>query len=197
MNFFKYLLFGIGATLLLVSCIYPGPELERYSDSGQPSEGQGILHAYYELADTFHIFPASAKWEVIGVDGVSWSRPQRLDVNNRIPLQEGLHFVRFEGDYLLDRPYSLAIALDVKAGHEYELAEGFSIPPPFTGDRVKHWDTRFNVIQDGKIIQEIFVKTIAKRSTSSRTCRADADCLDDLVCVLLDETGFGMCGNSE
>lgn len=197
MKLFAYLLFGVGEALLLSGCIYPGPELERYSEVGQPLEDQGILHAYYKLTDTFHILPASAKWVVTGIDGVPWTTQMRLEVDNRIPLSEGLHFIRFEGDYLLDRPYASAIALDVKAGHEYELAEGFSIPWPFSGDRVKHWDTWINVIQDGKIVREITVKTIATRSSSSRTCRADADCPDDLTCSLLGETGFGMCGKPE
>lgn len=197
MKLLAHLLLGFGSALLLSGCIYPGPELERYSKTGQPLEGEGILHAYYELTDTFHILPSSAKWAVTEIDGVSWTAQMRREAKNRIPLPEGLHFIRFEGDYLLDRPYSCAIALDVKAGHEYELAEGFSMPPPFTGDRIKHWDTLLNVIQDGKIVREISVKTIAARSTSRRTCRADADCPDRLTCSLLGETGFGMCGRPE
>lgn len=191
------LLFWICVALSLYGCIYPGPELERHSETGQPLEDHGIFHAYYEFTDTLHILPASAIWEVIGIDGVAWTKQMRLEVNNRIPLVEGFHFVRFKGDYLLDRPYSAAIALEVKAGYEYELAEGFPIPLPFSGDRVWHWDTWVNVIKDGKLVREMTVPTIATRPTSSRTCRVDADCPEGLACALVGDTGFGMCGQPE
>ena len=192
-----YLLAGLGLALLLSGCIYPGPELERYSKTGQSLEGQGILHAHYELADPFHILPSSAKWVVIEIDGVQWTEQMRREAQNRIPLTEGFHFVRFEGDYLLDRPYSSAIALLVNSGFEYELAEGFSAPMPFSGDRLKRWDTLFNVIQDGEIVRVISVETIAGRSKNCRTCRADTDCADGLTCSLLGKTGFGMCGSAK
>lgn len=194
MKLLLYLLAVLGSALLLSGCLYPGPEFERFSKTGQPLGGQGILHAYYELTDTFHILPASAKWAVAEIDGTPWTAQMRREAENRIPLPEGLHFVRFEGDYLLDRPYSTAIALEIKSDHEYELAEGFSMPMPFSGDRLKRWDTLVNVIQDGKIVQTISVETIAGRSKSRKTCRADTDCADGLTCSLLSETGFGMCG---
>lgn len=189
------LLMGLGSALLVSGCIYPGPEFERYSKTGQPLEGHGILHAYYELADTFDILPSSAKWAVTEIDGTPWTAQMRREAENRIPLPEGLHFVRFEGDYLLDRPYSSAIALEVQPDHEYELAEGFYMPMPFSGDRLKRWDTSVNVIQDGKIIRTISVETIAGRSKSRSTCRTDTECSGGLTCSLLGETGFGMCGS--
>ncbi len=129
------------------------------------------------------------------VDAQAWSDAERWGVDNRIPLQPGFHWLRFEADYLLGSPFWVAFELQAQPGHQYEVMGTLGCQISFHHDYVQQYTVTVADIVDGARVQTFELQGICSRSNHSRTCQIDRDCSEDLNCVVVGETGFGLCGH--
>jgi len=191
----KYLA-SIGLGALLTSCIYPGPDFERTSDSGIAIENQAVLHGYYELSDPIGIFPSSASWLVTEVDGEQWPQDMLEATGNRIAINQGLHWIRMEEDHAGDpfSPVYLGFELAATAGHEYELVSGPGCLISVQGDDVKPRTITLQISTSEQQPLKLAAPGLCTRSKSAKTCRNQKDCDGDLSCVVPGSSGFGFCG---
>jgi len=135
---------------------------------------------------------------VTQVDGQDWSQSMRSNVANRIPLQPGLHWIRVEVDLLLASPSWVAFEVDAEAGHQYALTTallGCNALFGFGRGRVIPITIMVDDIQHEETVQTLKLEGICANSKTARSCRTDHHCNEGLSCLVVGETGYGMCGH--
>ena len=196
MRISRGILFAASFCMVLTACIYPGPVFQRKSIAANGKENLAVFHAYYELQDPLGIIPPTISLTVTEVDGKPWT-PQMLNaVNNRIPLEPGLHWVRMEEEVWMDPfdPVLIGIELEAEPKHEYEITHVQGCLLSMKADLVRPRAIDISSVHADEEPQTLEAAGLCSRSEHATTCRAEEDCDDDLSCVIPGISGFGFCG---